>query len=50
MNKVIFFYVALGAVILIGSWTMVLAVKLDKAKAHIREMNERIARLVEPPF
>jgi hypothetical protein len=49
-NQEIFAYVAIGAVLLIGSYAVVLAVMLDKANKLIEKQKAEIARMVLPPF
>lgn len=48
MNKVIFFYVALALIILIGSYSMVLAVMLDKAHKEIKQLRKENYNLRTP--
>jgi K+-transporting ATPase A subunit len=49
-NEQIFFYVAIGSIVLIGSYAVVLAVMLDKASKLIEKQKAEIARMVLPPF
>ena len=47
-NEEIFVYVALGSVILIGSWSVALAVMLDKAHKEVAKLKHEIDTLI--PF
>jgi hypothetical protein len=49
-NGEIFFYVAISAIILIGSVAVALAIMLDKAVKLIEEQKREISRMVLPPF
>jgi len=46
----IFVYVALSAVILIGSYAIFLAVMLDKAWKEVEKLKKEMSRMVLPPF
>lgn len=45
-----FFYVALGLILLSGAYSLYLAVMLDKSLKIIEKQKREIARLVLPPF
>lgn len=47
-NQEIFVYVALGAIVLIGSYAVVLAVMLDKSWKEIEKLKKEINTLI--PF
>ena len=46
----IFFYVALGFILLSGAYSLYLAVMLDRATKIIEKQKREMARLVLPPF
>jgi hypothetical protein len=45
-----YFVISICAVLFVGSWSIFLAVKLDKARAEIQRQKAQIAKMVEPPF
>ena len=46
----VFFYVALGLILLSGAYSLYLAVMPDKATKLIEKQKREMARLVLPPF
>ena len=49
-GKEIFIYVAFGAIVLIGSYAVFLAVMLDKSWKEIEKLKREMSRMVLPPF
>jgi hypothetical protein len=49
-NAQTYVFISIASVLFVGSWSLFLAVELDKAKAEIRRQKAQIAKMVEPPF
>jgi hypothetical protein len=49
-NSLIYVFISIASVLFVGSWSIFLAVELDKARAEIQRQKAQIAKMVEPPF
>jgi hypothetical protein len=47
-NEQIYVFISIGLVLFIGSWALVIAVMLDKARAEIKKLKQEIQDLI--PF
>jgi hypothetical protein len=49
-NGLIYVCISIGSVLFIGSWSLYLAVMLDRANKLIEKQKREIAQMVLPPF
>ena len=49
-NGLIYVFISIGCVLLIGSWSLYLAVRLEQALKTIEKQKRKIAQMVLPPF
>ena len=48
-NAQTYVLISIASVLLVGAWSLYLAVKLDKARTEIKEI-KKLLKLWEPPF